>query len=319
MRPRRRIPGNVSVPTGVSTSTVKIGSACGKPLGNTHINSQSDCQGYLSDSVIFDGKPSGEKSQETDIMQTQAVVQAGGLPGFDIGGTHLNLSGKPNNDTHLSGLPMLVDLTRDKNIIDARNNNKRQRTNETLTYLTNVEQYLQTTEEEDVIEKYECCIEEEDGAKACHSITTDEKINILRAMNSEKRAVDIMNNKLWHIGVSTRRLSTFYQGMKDVHRIRKSKGIPKLNYEIYTDPEHYYLQPVYRSVSPQIKPDIKDYQRGLEAMRYYDDIESMKVEMDDIQLITTNSQLTYTGPALVKFQKMLSVANDHRNKNGEIR
>ena len=107
-------------------------------------------------------------------------------------------------------------------------------------------------------------------------------------MNSEKRAVDITKNKLLHIGVSTRRLSTFYEGMKDIHRIKKSKGMPELNYEVYTNPEHYYFQPVYRSVSPQIKPGITDCQRGLEAMRYYDDIERMKVEMDAIQLIITN-------------------------------
>ena len=225
----------------------------------------------MSDRVIFDGKPSGEKYQENDIVQIQVVEQVSGLPGVDIGGTHLNLSGKPNGDIHSSGLPILVDITRDENIIDARNNNKQQRTNETLIYLTNVEKYLQSIEKEDVIEKYECFIEEECGAKVCHSITTDEKINILRAMNSEKRAVDIMNNTLWHIGVSTRKLSTFYQGMKDAHRIRKSKGMPEINYEVYTDPEHYYLQSVYRSVSPQIKPGVTDYQRELEAMRYYDD------------------------------------------------
>ena len=80
MRPQRRIPQNASVPTGVSTSTVKIGSTCGKPSGGTHINSQSDCQGYLSDSFIFDGKPSVEKPQDTNIVQTQVLAQASGIP-----------------------------------------------------------------------------------------------------------------------------------------------------------------------------------------------------------------------------------------------
>ena len=68
---------------------------------------------------------------------------------------------------------MLVDLTSDANPNNASNNNKRQRTNETNTYLKNVEHYLQTTEKVDAIDKYECCIEEEDVANACHSITTD--------------------------------------------------------------------------------------------------------------------------------------------------
>ena len=157
---------------------MKIGSARGKPSGDIHINSQYDRQGYLYDSAIFDGKPSGEKPQETDFVQTQVVAQASGFPGVDIGGTHLNLSGKPNGDSHLSGRPMLVDFTRYENITDASNNNKRQRTNETLTYLTNVDHYLQTVEEVDIIEKYGCCIEEEDVANACHSITTDDKNNI---------------------------------------------------------------------------------------------------------------------------------------------
>ena len=40
---------------------------------------------------------------------------------------------------------------------------------------------------------------------------------------------------------------------------------------------------------------------------------------DAIQLISTNSQPTYTGPALDKFQKVLSVINDRWNENGEIR
>ena len=40
---------------------------------------------------------------------------------------------------------MLVDILKDGNPIDASSNNKRQRTNETLTDLTNVEQYLQQT------------------------------------------------------------------------------------------------------------------------------------------------------------------------------
>ena len=54
-------------------------------------------------------------------------------------------------------------------------------------------------------------------------------------------------------------------------------------------------------------------------MAYYDDIESMKVEMDAMQLMSTNSQPTYTGPALVKCQKILSVVNDHQNENREMR
>ena len=188
---------------------MKIGSGCCQPSGGTHRKSQSDCQGYFSNSVIFDGKPLGEKSQETNIVQIQVVAQASELPVIDIGGTHLNLSGKPNSDTHFSGMPMLVDLTPDKNIIDASNDNKRQRTNEILTDLTNVEQSLQTTEE-DVIEIYECCIEGEDGAKPCHSTTTDEQINILQAIKSKKRAVDIMNNQKRHTGLSPRGLPIFY-------------------------------------------------------------------------------------------------------------
>ena len=85
------------------------------------------------------------------------------------------------------------------------------------------------------------------------------------------------------------------------------------------DPGHYYLQPVYTAVSPQLKPGQTDYQRGLEGMRYYDDIESMKVEIDAIQIISTNSHLTYTGPALDKSLKILSVVNDRQDENGEIR
>ena len=70
--------------------------------------------------------------------------------------------------------------------------------------------------------------------------------------------------------------------MNDVHRIMKSKGMLELDYKVYTYPEHQFLQPVYTAVSPQMSPGITDYQRGLEAMRYCDDIESMKVEMDSI-------------------------------------
>ena len=41
--------------------------------------------------------------------------------------------------------------------------------------------------------------------------------------------------------------------------------------------------------------------------------------MDEIQLVSTYSQPTYPGPALVKFLKILSVVNDRRNENREIR
>ena len=101
--------------------------------------------------------------------------------------------------------------------------------------------------------------------------------------------------------------------MKNVHRFRKSKGYARVQLRGLYSTEHYFLQPVYTAVLLQMSPGTRDYQRGLGAMRYYNDIESMKVEMDAIQLIITNSQLTYTGPALVKFQKILSVVNDHQN------
>ena len=138
-------------------------------------------------------------------------------------------------------------------------------------------------------------------------------------MEYEERAINIINNRVWYIIGSDRRLSKFYQGMKGVHKIRKLKGIPEFNYEVYTDPGQYYLKPVYTAVSPQLEPGQTDCQRGLEGMIYYDDIESMKVEMDAIQLNATNSQPTYTVPALDKFQKILSVVNDRQNENGEIR
>ena len=78
----------------VYLSNEKIGSRRGKPSGDTHRNSQSDRQGCLYDSVIFDGKPSGEKSQETVLVQTQVVAHASGPPGVESSGSHLNLSGK---------------------------------------------------------------------------------------------------------------------------------------------------------------------------------------------------------------------------------
>ena len=62
--PRSRIFQDVNVQNDVRLSTVKIGSGCGKPLGDIYGNSQSDCQGYFSDSGHFDGKPSGNISRE---------------------------------------------------------------------------------------------------------------------------------------------------------------------------------------------------------------------------------------------------------------
>ena len=59
---------NVTVRNEVSLSNEKIGSRCGKPSGDIHRNYQSDRQGCLSDSVILEGKPSGEKSQETVLV-----------------------------------------------------------------------------------------------------------------------------------------------------------------------------------------------------------------------------------------------------------
>ena len=61
-------PQTVNERNEVSLSNEKIGSGRGKPSGDTHRNSQSDRQGCLYDSVIFDGKPSGEKSQETVLV-----------------------------------------------------------------------------------------------------------------------------------------------------------------------------------------------------------------------------------------------------------
>ena len=141
MRPRRRIPQNVSVPTGVSMSTVKIEIACGKPLGDTHITPSLIAK-VICPIVLSLMASLAVKSLKRHIVQTQVVAQASGLPEADIGGTHLNSSGKPNGDNHLSGRPMIVDLTSDANPNKASNNKKRQRTNETNTYLTNVEHYL---------------------------------------------------------------------------------------------------------------------------------------------------------------------------------
>ena len=59
---------NVTVRNEVSLSNEKIGSRRGKPSGDIHRNYQSDRQGCLYDSVVFDGKPSGEKSQETVVV-----------------------------------------------------------------------------------------------------------------------------------------------------------------------------------------------------------------------------------------------------------
>ena len=87
-----------------------------------------------------------------------------------------------------------------------------------------------------------------------HAIPLTTIKNIKRAMESELRAVNIMNNRLWYLVGSYRRLAKFKQGTKDVQGIRKSKGITKLNYEVMTDPGHFYLQPVYTAVSPQLNP-----------------------------------------------------------------
>ena len=62
-------PQNVNEGNEVCSSNEKIGSGRGKPSGDTHRNSQSDRQGCLYDSVVFDGKPFGEKSQDTVLVQ----------------------------------------------------------------------------------------------------------------------------------------------------------------------------------------------------------------------------------------------------------
>ena len=109
---------NVNERNEVCSSNEKIGSGRGKPSGDTHRNSQSDRQGYLSDSVIFEGKHSGEKSQETVLVQTQVFAHASGLPGEESSGLYLNSSGKPNGDINSTGLPMLVDPTPFENFIE---------------------------------------------------------------------------------------------------------------------------------------------------------------------------------------------------------
>ena len=54
---------DVNIQNNVRLSTVKIGSGCGKPLGDIHRNSYFGRQGYLFDSGHIDGKPSGDTSQ----------------------------------------------------------------------------------------------------------------------------------------------------------------------------------------------------------------------------------------------------------------
>ena len=82
----------------VSLSNEKFYSGRGKPSDDTHTNSQSDRQGRLYDSVIFEGKPSGEKSQETVVVQTQVIAHTSGPPGEESSASHHNFSGKPKGD-----------------------------------------------------------------------------------------------------------------------------------------------------------------------------------------------------------------------------
>ena len=64
---------HMNVQNDVRLSTVETGSCYEKPLGNIHVNSQSDRQVYLSNSDHCDGKPSGETSQEIACVQTYVV------------------------------------------------------------------------------------------------------------------------------------------------------------------------------------------------------------------------------------------------------
>ena len=184
----------------VSFSNEKIGSGRGKPSSDIHRNSQSDRQGCLHDSVIFDGKPSGEKFQETVLVQTQVVAHASGPPGEEPSGSHLNSSGKPNGNIHSTGLPMLVDPTPFENIIE-NNNNIRQRVENDFASLTSLKQYMQTRREELIPQVYQCYIEEKDFSNKSNDPECKQYIYKMQStMKSEKKAVEVMNKKLTDLG-----------------------------------------------------------------------------------------------------------------------
>ena len=141
-----------------------------------------------------------------------------------------------------------------------------------------------------------------------------------RAMNSDKLGVDVMNRKVIKCSLGYRELLEFQTGMKDVGRIREEKDMPALDYyQQYETVEYDSLRPVYTANKPNITPGMSTYQIGLEEMRYLDEVECMKVELEANLLITVDQQPYFTSSESKKFHKRLKVVNDYRVECKEIR
>ena len=139
-----------------------------------------------------------------------------------------------------------------------------------------------------------------------------------RRMKSEKKAVEVMNTKITDLGMTSRQMSEFSMGMRNVRTMRRVKRAPVLNINKYLAPKEEILEAVYVVIPTQIPLGCTDYERGLEEMRYFDAIESMRVEMECLILIRNDTPHNLTGHELIKFNKHLDKVNDYRNENGEI-
>ena len=99
---------------------------------------------------------------------------------------------------------------------------------------------------------------------------------------------------------------------RHVDRIREEKHMLALDYQQYETVEYDCLRPVYISGTPNITPCMSVHQIGLEEMRYLEEVECKKVELEAKLLITADQQPNLTGSELKMFHKQLNIVNDYK-------
>ena len=74
-----------------------------------------------------------------------------------------------------------------------------------------------------------------------------------RTMKSEKKAVEVMNNKITDLGFGYRKNVQFNNRMSVVKRMRRLKRAPELNINKYLAPKKKYLKQ-YTKLSDRVYP-----------------------------------------------------------------